>query len=139
MAQSAEFTLPPLPRGFNLITAAVEHALRESGVSLPDCGLLNLFVLHTSCGLAISENYDPDVRPDLEHIFNRLAPENDPAYRHTDEGPDDMPSHAKSILTGPSLTIPVRNGRLCLGRWQGIYLCEFRNHGGRRSIVATVL
>lgn len=106
---------------------------------MPDVGLLNLMVKHTSCGLAISENYDPDVRHDLEVIMNEMVPEDNPLYLHTMEGSDDMPSHAKSIISGVSLNIPITGGRLNLGTWQGIYLCEYRNHGGPRKIVATII
>lgn len=115
-----------------------EEILRSIPSSLPAQGLLNLFVKHTSCGLTINENVDPDVRIDLESILNRVIPENAPYYLHTLEGADDMPAHAKSVLTGVSLTIPISNGRLNLGRWQGIYLCEFRDYGGPRKIVATI-
>ena len=128
------FTLKPRTRGFHLITSEVVAQLPP----LPRTGILNLFVQHTSCALSINENYDPSVRADMEQIYNRLVRENEPYYRHTDEGSDDMPSHAKSSLTGVSLTIPITNGRLNLGTWQGIYLCEFRNHGGNRRIVATI-
>lgn len=100
--------------------------------------MLNLFVKHTSCALAINENADPDVRTDLANIFNRLVPENAPYYEHTFEGADDMPAHAKSTICGVSINIPISRGHLNLGTWQGIYLCEFRNHGGARRIVATV-
>lgn len=140
MIQSAEFTLQPKRRGFHLITGEVMQALRAAGIKFPDGpALLNLFVKHTSCALSINENYDPDVRHDMEGIYNRLVPENAPYYLHTDEGPDDMPSHAKSSLTGVSLTIPVADGHLNTGTWQGIYLCEFRDNGGPRRIVATLL
>ena len=101
--------------------------------------MLNLLIKHTSAALALNENADPNVRRDLNEIFNRLVPENAPYYIHTFEGADDMPAHAKSVLVGPSLTIPVTNGRLNLGTWQGIYLCEFRNHGGPRRVVATII
>lgn len=107
--------------------------------SLPQKGLLNLFVKHTSCALSINENADPDVRVDMEAIFNRLVKEREPYYEHTLEGADDMPAHMKSTLTGVSLTIPITNGRLNLGTWQGIYLCEFRNYGGSRKVVVTVI
>ena len=100
--------------------------------------MLNLFVKHTSCALAINENADPDVRTDLTNIFNRLVPYNAPYYVHTLEGGDDMPAHAKSTICGVSINIPISRGHLNLGTWQGIYLCEFRNHGGARRIVATV-
>lgn len=106
---------------------------------LPQTGLLNLFVKHTSCALSINENADPDVRTDMEQIFNRLVKEGEPYYDHTLEGLDDMPAHAKSTLTGVSLSIPITKGRLNLGTWQGIYLCEFRNYGGPRKIVATII
>lgn len=135
MIQQTEVTLPPFSRGFHLITSRILKELP----TLPVAGLLNLFVKHTSCALAINENADPSVREDLEHIYNHLVPESDPAYRHTLEGPDDMPSHAKSIMTGVSLNIPITDGKLNLGTWQGIYLCEFRDYGGSRKIVATVI
>jgi secondary thiamine-phosphate synthase enzyme len=128
-------TLKPRTRGFHLITGEVVAQLPP----LPRTGILNLFVQHTSCALSINENYDPSVRADMEQIYNRLVRENEPYYRHTDEGSDDMPSHAKSSLTGVSLTIPITNGRLNLGTWQGIYLCEFRDYGGARRVVATVI
>lgn len=101
--------------------------------------MLNLFVKHTSCGLTINENADPDVHTDLNAILDRLVPEAQTFYEHTCEGPDDMPAHAKSSLTGVSVTVPITGGHLNLGTWQGIYLCEFRNHGGSRSIVATII
>ena len=100
--------------------------------------MLNLFVQHTSCALSINENYDPDVRTDMESILNHMVKEREPYYEHTKEGPDDMPAHAKCSLFGGSLTIPITSGKLNLGTWQGIYLCEFRNHGGSRKIVATI-
>lgn len=135
MTQQVEFSLTPRRRGVHLITTDISNNLPK----LPDCGLLNLLIKHTSAALALNENADPDVRHDLNAIFDRLVPENAPFYLHTDEGSDDMPSHAKSILVGPSLTIPITNGKLNLGIWQGIYLCEFRNHGGSRRIVATIV
>lgn len=135
MIQQVEFSLPPMPRGIHLITDEVLPKLPP----LPGKGLLNLLIKHTSAALAINENADPDVRYDLQAIFDRLVPENAPYYLHTDEGPDDMPSHAKSVLVGSSLTIPVTDGRLNLGIWQGLYLCEFRNRGGSRRLVATIL
>jgi secondary thiamine-phosphate synthase enzyme len=107
--------------------------------ALPATGIVNIFCKHTSCGLSINENADPDVRVDMETIFNRLVPENRPEYEHTLEGADDMPAHAKSTLSGVSLTIPVTNGRLNLGTWQGIYLCEYRNYGGARRLVVTII
>ena len=135
MTEQVEFTLKPRRRGFHLITEEVKSHLPE----LPEKGLLNLFVKHTSCALSINENYDPSVRSDMEQIYNRLVKENEPYYMHTEEGADDMPSHAKSSLTGVSVTIPVTGGGLNLGTWQGIYLCEFRDYGGPRRIVATVI
>lgn len=107
--------------------------------ALPEFGLLNLFVKHTSCALSINENYDPAVRDDMEEIYNRLVKENEGYYTHIEEGRDDMPSHAKSTLTGVSLSIPITNHRLNMGIWQGIYLCEFRNQGGPRKVVATII
>lgn len=106
--------------------------------ALPEKGLLNLFIKHTSAGLAINENCDPDVLHDFEKWFSHSVKENKPFYRHNDEGPDDMPAHIKSTLTGHSVTIPITGGQLNLGTWQGIYLCEFRNRGGGRKLVATV-
>lgn len=113
------------------------HEILQHLPALPQTGVLNLFVKHTSCALSLNENADPDVRGDLERLFNRLVRENEPFYRHVLEGADDMPAHAKSVLTGTSLNIPITHGRLNLGTWQGIYLCEFRDNGGRRRIVAT--
>ena len=135
MIQQTEFTLRPMPRGFHIITGEIVRRLPP----LPETGLLNIFVRHTSCALGICENADPDVRTDLETIYNRLVPENQPFYQHTLEGSDDMPSHAKSIITGVSINIPIAHGRLRLGTWQGIYLCEFRDGGGPRTIVATIV
>lgn len=135
MIKQIEFTLRADPRGVHLVTGDVMRELPE----LPECGLLNLLIKHTSAALALNENADPDVRHDLNAIFNRLVPENAPFYLHTDEGSDDMPSHAKSVLVGPSLSLPISRGRLNLGTWQGIYLCEFRDYGGPRKIVATII
>lgn len=135
MVVQTQFTLRPRSRGFHLITSEVVSALP----SLPQQGILNLFIQHTSAALSINENADPDVRVDLDAIFNQLVKERESYYTHTFEGDDDMPAHAKASLIGSSLTIPITNGRLNMGTWQGIYLCEFRNHGGGRRIVATVL
>ena len=135
MIQQVAFKLKPQSRGFHLITDEVLRHLPQ----LPKTGLLNLFVQHTSCSLSICENWDPSVREDLESIYDRLIPENAPYYQHTLEGSDDMPAHAKCIITGVSINIPITDGRLNLGTWQGIYLCEFRNDGGSRRIVATIL
>ena len=134
MFQQYEIILPPFIRGFHLITVIIEKHLKN----LPETGILHLFIKHVSAGISINENYDPTVRRDLENIFNHLIPENEPFYTHTLEGSDDMPSHVKSSLVGHSLTIPITNKRLNLGTWQGIYLCEFRNNGGNRKIVATI-
>ncbi len=134
MIQQVEFSLRPYRRGYHIITEEVEDQLPE----FPTTGLLHLFIKHTSAGLTISENADPSVRIDYESIFNHLIPENLPFLKHTIEGPDDMPAHIKSTLVGSSVTIPITNGRLNLGTWQGIYLCEFRNHGGSRKLVATI-
>lgn len=135
MIQQIEFRLPAMRRGCHLITGEITRRLLNP---LPDSGLLNVFVKHTSCGLTINENADPDVRSDMDRILDNLVPENEPYYNHTMEGADDMPAHAKSSLMGVSLTIPITNGRLNLGIWQGIYLCEFRDYGGERTIVLTV-
>ena len=135
MLQQVEFALRPRPRGFHLVTDEVLRQLPE----LPRTGLLHLFIKHTSCGLSVCENADPDVRTDLESIFNRLVKERESYYEHVLEGDDDMPAHAKSVLVGVELTLPITNGRLNLGTWQGIYLCEFRNHGGSRRVVTTIL
>lgn len=135
MIRQIEFLLKPRSRGFHLVTNEIFAALPV----LPETGLLHLFVKHTSCALSINENYDPSVRSDMEQIYNRLVRENESYYLHTDEGSDDMPSHAKCSLTGVSLTIPITSGKLNLGIWQGIYLCEFRDCGGARRIVATVV
>ncbi|WP_308502441.1 secondary thiamine-phosphate synthase enzyme YjbQ [uncultured Alistipes sp.] len=129
------FTLRPRSRGFHLVTDEIRSHLPE----LPRTGLLHLFIRHTSAGLSINENADPDVRQDLNAIFDRLIRERESYYSHTLEGDDDMPAHAKSTLTGVDLTIPIVDGRLGLGTWQGIYLCEFRNRASGRQIVATIL
>ena len=134
MIAQVEITIKPRRRGFHLVTDEIVSQLP----TLPKTGLLNLFVKHTSCGLTINENADPDVRTDMESIFNRMVPERQPFYTHTLEGDDDMPAHAKSTLSGVSLTIPITNHRLNLGTWQGFYLCEYRQYGGSRRIVATV-
>lgn len=127
--------LPAFPRGFHLVTRHVLDAIPE--VRTVSAGLLHVFIQHTSASLTINENADPDVRVDLESSLNAIAPENLP-YVHTIEGPDDMPAHVKASLMGSSVTIPVQNGRLALGTWQGIYLCEHRDRGGRRNLVLTL-
>ena len=132
-----ELTLSPRPRGFHLVTAEIVRQLPE----LADfkVGLAHVFIQHTSASLALNENADPTVRQDMEAHFNVLAPENAPYYRHTYEGPDDMPAHLKAVMLGSGLTLPVREGRFHLGTWQGIYLCEHRDHGGARRLVVTCL
>ena len=135
MIQQTTFKLKAKGRGCHLITREILDNLAKP---LPKVGLLNLFVQHTSCALSINENADPDVRCDMEKIMNHIVKENEPYYDHVLEGSDDMPAHAKSSLFGVSITIPITNGRLNLGTWQGIYLCEFRDYGGARSIVATI-
>ena len=132
--QQIEFSLKAYPRGFHLITYEIFLQLGH----LPQTGILHLFIKHTSAGLAINENADPSVRVDFESVFNRLVPESEPYLTHTIEGPDDMPAHIKSTLVGASVTVPVSGGKLNLGTWQGIYLCEFRNNGGKRNLVATI-
>jgi secondary thiamine-phosphate synthase enzyme len=127
--------LSPHTRGFHLITRQVVEALPE--LAQIDVGLLHVFIQHTSASVAINENADPDVPADLETSFNAIAPEDFP-YVHTAEGPDDMPAHVKAALIGNSVSVPVNRGSLCLGTWQGIYLCEHRNHGGRRKLVLTL-
>lgn len=135
MTTQAEFTLRPYSRGFHLITEEIVRHLPP----LPEAGLLHLFIKHTSAALSINENADPDVQSDLEAIFNRLVRERETYYTHTCEGDDDMPAHAKSSIIGADITIPITNRRLNLGTWQGIYLCEFRNRGGGRRVVATII
>lgn len=130
-----EVTLPAFRRGFHLITDEVLAAVPE--LRNVRAGLLHVFILHTSASLTINENADPDVPRDLESAFNAIAPEDFP-YVHTMEGPDDMPAHVKAAMLGSSVTIPVRDGQLALGTWQGIYLCEHRNRGGRRRLVVTL-
>ena len=134
MAKQIELTLPNYRRGFHLITPEIVDVLGQ----LPETGILNIFIQHTSAGLTINENADPTVRQDFESSFNHLVGENEPFYLHTYEGADDMPAHIKSTLVDSSLTIPITNYRLNLGQWQGIYLCEFRNHGGQRNLVLTI-
>ncbi|HMM02090.1 MAG: secondary thiamine-phosphate synthase enzyme YjbQ [Dysgonomonas sp.] len=135
MVNQVEFSLQPRNKGFHLVTEEIMQNLP----ALPQAGLLHLFIKHTSAALTVNENADPDVREDMESIFNRLIREREPYYVHTMEGDDDMPAHAKTTLAGVSLTIPITKSRLNMGIWQGIYLCEFRNHGGSRHIVATVI
>ena len=130
-----QITLPAHPRGFHLITDHVENGLPE--IRDLSVGLLHVYIMHTSASLSINENADADVPRDLEASFNAIAPEDFP-YRHTVEGPDDMPAHVKASMIGSSLSIPVRDGRLCLGTWQGIYLCEHRNRASQRKLMLTL-
>ena len=134
MWKQVEFDLQSRRRGFHLITGEILRNLPP----LPEVGLLHLFIKHTSAGLSINENADPDVRMDMESIFNHLVKEREPYYQHTLEGNDDMPAHAKSSIIGTTVTVPITNGKLNLGTWQGIYLCEFRDYGGNRQMVATI-
>ncbi len=124
-----------MPRGFHLITGKILDAMGD----LPLIGMMHVMIRHTSAGLTLNENADPSVRDDFESFLNQLVPENDPIYSHVFEGADDMPAHLKASFIGSSVTIPITNGRLNLGTWQGIYLCEFRNHGGSRSVVVTIM
>jgi secondary thiamine-phosphate synthase enzyme len=131
-----EITLRPRPRGFHLVTGEIESGvpeLRELRV-----GLAHVFILHTSASLTLNENASPDVRHDFREWFDRAVPEDEPYYDHTLEGPDDMPAHIKASVLGPALTLPVSRGRFALGTWQGVYLCEHRDHGGARSLMVTV-
>ena len=131
-----EISLNPRPRGFHLITDEILQNLQEIGdISI---GTMDIFIKHTSASLTINEDVDPTVRDDFESHFNQIVPENAPYYKHTIEGPDDMPAHLKSSILGSSVTIPITNGTLNLGTWQGIYLCEHRNHGSSRSVVLTL-
>lgn len=130
-----EITLSAYKRGFHLITREVLAALPE--LTKIKVGMLQVFIKHTSAALTINENADPTVRSDFESHFNKMVPENAPYYQHTYEGPDDMPAHIKASLLGPSVQIPITNGRLNLGTWQGIYLCEHRDYGGSRKLVLT--
>ena len=131
-----EISLNPRPRGFHLITNEILQNIQEIGdISI---GTMEIFIKHTSASLTINEDADPTVRDDFESHFNQIVPENAPYYKHTIEGPDDMPAHLKSSILGSSVTIPITNGGLNLGTWQGIYLCEHRNHGGSRNVVLTL-
>lgn len=131
-----EINLSPRPRGFHLITAELLRELPElRGLRV---GMMHVFITHTSAALTLNENADPTVRSDFESWFNRAVPEDEPYYLHRDEGADDLPAHIKSSLLGSSLNIPIGDGRLKLGTWQGIYLCEHRNLGGSRRIIVTI-
>lgn len=134
MIQQVEFTLPRYARGYHLITREVLGQLPP----LPDQGLFSLFIKHTSAAITVNENADPSVLADFESMFNHIVPENLPFLTHTIEGPDDMPAHIKAAMIGSNITVPITNGRLNFGTWQGIYLCEFRNRAGGRKLVATI-
>jgi secondary thiamine-phosphate synthase enzyme len=130
------FRLPAFRRGFHLVTHLIEENVPE--LRQLEIGLANVFVHHTSAGLTLNENADPTVRVDFESHFNEMVPENAPYYRHNYEGSDDMPAHIKTSLLGSSVTIPISNGKLNLGTWQGVYLCEHRNHASGRWITVTI-
>ncbi len=134
MIRQKEIILKARSRGFHLVTQEIVSHLED----LPDMGILNLFIKHTSAGLTLNENADPSVRVDFDSSFDHLIRENEPYYTHTFEGADDMPAHLKATLVGSSVSIPISNGRLNLGTWQGIYLCEFRNRGGARKVVVSI-
>ncbi|MTB51671.1 secondary thiamine-phosphate synthase enzyme YjbQ [Lewinella sp. W8] len=134
MVEQTSFTLAPRPRGYHIITREILSQLPP----LPPKGMLHLFIQHTSAAITVNEAADPDVLTDFESVFNHLVPENLPFLVHTMEGPDDMPAHIKAAMIGHSVTIPITNGQLNLGTWQGIYLCEFRNRASGRKMVATV-
>jgi len=133
--KQVELTLQSKARGYHIITSEVMSKLG----SLPQVGMLHLFIKHTSAAITINEAADPDVLVDFESIFNKIVPENMPFLTHTMEGPDDMPAHIKAAMIGNTVSIPITNGQLNLGTWQGIYLCEFRNRGGSRKLVATIM
>ncbi|MFA8299999.1 MAG: secondary thiamine-phosphate synthase enzyme YjbQ [Hyphomicrobiales bacterium] len=134
MIAQKEISLPPMSRGFHIIT----DKIIEATGNLPVNGIMNIFVKHTSAGIFINENADPSVRFDFETVFNKVVPEKDPDYTHVFEGDDDMPAHIKSAFTGCSINIPITNGQLNLGTWQGIYFGEYRNRGGARKLIITI-
>ena len=136
-----EIILKPKSRGFHLITEEILSGIRQldENFKLPEIGMMDIFIKHTSAGLTINENADPTVRNDFESSFNHIVRENEPFYKHVFEGPDDMPAHIKAALIGHSLQIPVIKNRLALGTWQGIYFCEFRNRAGSRNLIASIL
>ena len=131
-----EVRLTARERGFHLVTSEVLRQLPE--LSNIRVGLVHIFIQHTSAALTVNENADPTVREDFETCFNKIVPEGDPDYRHMDEGPDDLPAHIKSSLLGASVTLPITGGRLNVGIWQGLYLCEHRNHAGPRTLLVTI-
>ena len=132
-----EITLSPKQRGFHLVTREIVEQVKE--LSEYSVGIAHIFICHTSASLTINENVSPEVREDFESHFNEYVPEEAPYYEHTLEGPDDMPAHIKASILGSSVTVPVKDGRLNLGTWQGIYLCEHRNHGGPRKLIVTII
>ena len=134
MVRHIHHTLSPRSRGIHLVTSEILNALGD----MPDNGMVNIFIRHTSAGICINENADPDVREDFEKFMDSIVPENQPFVVHTLEGPDDMPAHVKTTLVGTSVTIPIIDGRLALGTWQGIYLCEFRNRVHQRQLILSV-
>ena len=134
MVKQVNITLPAFERGFHLIDTYIINACGE----LPQTGIMHVFILHTSAGICINENADPTVLMDFETVFNKLVPEGMSYYKHDMEGDDDMPAHIKAVMAGTSVTIPITNGKLHLGTWQGIYLCEFRNRGGNRKLVVSI-
>jgi secondary thiamine-phosphate synthase enzyme len=136
MAHQTILSFSTRGRGTQDITRDVAEVVKSSGV---ECGLVHVFVQHTSCSLTITENADPDVRRDLDTVLGRLAPDGDPVYRHNDEGPDDMAAHARNVLTDTGITVPVGGGRMLLGTWQGIFLWEHRTAPHRRTVVVTVV
>lgn len=131
-----EISLKPRERGFHIVTDEIVHQLPE--LNKIQIGLMHMLIKHTSASITLNENYDPDVRSDMEKYFSQAVKENEPWYNHNSEGTDDMPAHIKSTLIGNSLTIPITSGKLNLGTWQGIYLCEHRNHAGSRKIIVTI-
>lgn len=135
MVQHQTVTLPRYPRGFHLITREILNAIGP----LPESGMLQVFIQHTSAGICINENADSTVLDDFKMVFDRLVPEVGLPYTHTIEGLDDMPAHIKSVMCGAHVSIPIIGSRLALGTWQGIYLCEFRNHGGRRNLIVSII
>jgi len=134
--EQKQISLNSRPRGFHLVTSEITKELPE--IQDFEMGFLHIFIKHTSASLTLNENADPSVRVDFESFFNKTVPENERYYTHTFEGSDDIPAHLKASLLGPSLTIPIQNGKLGLGTWQGIYLCEHRNHGGSRNLLLTI-
>lgn len=135
MIQQKEITLSPRGRGLHLISGEIARSLPP----LPETGIVNLFLKHTSAALALTENADPDARADMAEILDRLVPDDMTIYQHTVEGPDDMPAHAKTVMVGASLNIPITRGNLNMGTWQGVFLCEFRDNGGALDLVITVI